>query len=294
MPSPIYILSYRRERVLTLDNMTPQLRRRVVLVVDKTDRSELAHAYPDMPMKQFLLCPEQGKGSAQVRQWIVDRAREEGEDICIIVDDDLAFMSAHWEEGRKRFRKATKGELNRAFSRLEKKALEKDAAFTSFSDPFFNTYREDWALCKYAMCAFFINMTTLEKTGARFDGIANRSDLKFMMETWTAGYPTYNSGFLAVKNRGDSGTGGESLRLADGSLAPGARPRGERQEEAHLQLARRFPKYVRLVERSHKRAEAIGTKLDARVYGARAYRDAVANRPDPRQMALPFPKKETK
>ena len=287
MEQRIYILTYRRDRVLTYENLSKALRKRVVFVTDEEDGRHLGKLYPG---SRFVFCPEQGTGSANVRQWIVDLVRRQKQKLCIIVDDDLAFMSAHWEEGRKRFRRATDAELNRAFERLEKKARGKDVAFASFSDPFFNVQKEEWALCKYAMCAFFINMETLEKTGARFDGIANRSDLKFMLETWTKGYPSYNSLFLAVKNRGDSGTGGESLRLADGSLTKGARPRGERQEEAHLQLARRFPKYVRLVERTHARAEAIGTKLDARVYGQKAYRDAVANRPDPRQMELPFKK----
>lgn len=271
MAEDIHVITFRRERQLTYDGLPPELQRRVVFVVDEQDHARWRKVYPSA---RFLRCPQQGKGSAEVRQWLVDRAKRLGSSLLIIVDDDLRFQQAHWEDDKKRFRLAGPAEIIKAFSRLEGKALETDVAFTSFSNPFFNLERENWGLCKYAMCAFFINMATLRKTGARFDGISNRSDLKFMIETWAAGYPSYNSMFFGCTNQGDSGVGGESLRdPATGGLVKGARPRGERQEEAHRLLAERFPRYIKLIERKHKRADQIGTTLDARVLGLKAYKE---------------------
>lgn len=81
----IYIPSYRREAQRTLKWLDKSLHRFVSLVVDETDAKILKGRVSDA---ELLICPEQGKGIANVRNWILDHISGR---YFFMMDDNMQF-----------------------------------------------------------------------------------------------------------------------------------------------------------------------------------------------------------
>jgi hypothetical protein len=164
----IYVPSFRRKRILTYENIPDSLRERVVLVVHESE----AEAYRKLcPLATVFIDPMQGRGAVYVKQAIFDRSIRDGTNPCIILDDDLAFKEAVWEDGKKRFRKASGPAIERAVHLLAEKSLKPDVGFTTFSTPFFNDHEDEWAQNKRLAHSMFINVENCSRVGAEFAGI---------------------------------------------------------------------------------------------------------------------------
>jgi hypothetical protein len=260
---PIYVPTYGRKRVLTYGNLSGSLKRRVVLVVHESE----AEAYKKLcPLATVLIEPAQGKGAAAVKQAIYERCIRDGTNPCIILDDDLVFQAAVWEEGKKRFRKATGPAVEEAFQSLIARSLWPDVGFTTFSTPFFNDYEDEWVMNKRLAHSIFINVGNCLRVGASFAGIPTMSDIKFSLECYTAGLCTWTLTDVAVVDKSKPGVGGEN---ADGR-------RAERFEISAEYLRERWPRYVRIRDASkNKRHKAnIGCPIDIAFFPSRAFRDA--------------------
>jgi hypothetical protein len=263
----IYIPTYKRDKVVTYQSLPERLRRQTVLVVAE----EEAERYHELcPLATIQVVPEQGKGAALVKQAIYDHCHSNNEPACAMLDDDLVFKEAAWEQGRKRFRQARHETLQEAIDKLCAKCLESGTAFTSLSIPFFNRYQETWARNKRMEHSLIINVKACKSIGASFLGIPSVSDVKFCLECYTAGLCSWTLTDLAVVDLSRPGEGGENY---DGK-------RAERFAEAVEYLTARWPRYVtrREVKNNRRHLRSIGCPFDIRFYRGRAYKDALASR----------------
>ena len=269
--NPIYIPTWGRKRITTIEGFSPYLLSRTMFVVDKEWGKVLSEQYPDV--KQ-VRC-EVNTGAADAKQWILDH--HISSPLTIILDDDLRFQWTPTQGvEKKRFRNADSNTIDDCFNELSQKALEKDVAFTSCCTTYFNTLKDKWGLCKQICGAFFINRQTLLKTKATFGGTLTREDVYFSAQCWSQGYPSYSLMDFAAINAGDSSVGGESsIDPTTGEMKKGVLPRGERTERAHRFLASQWPDYIKLVERPTGRSVAVGCTLDIKVHGVRMYKNAL-------------------
>ena len=229
--SSIFIPTYRKQKVTTLACLPTTLLDRVVLIVES--RAEGKRLTKEFSVK-WCVSPSQGTGVHNVRQWLMSRCRKAGQPLCIMIDDDLRFKIAKFEEGKKRFRNPLKAEeLVKPFSLCEEKALAHMTGMASFSQAFFNTTREIWEQNKDNASTYFVNVDVASKSKARFY-LPSVDDCAFMLETVLAGYELWSLSTVATVKVGKQGGGGEAS-VGD---------RGRRHEDAIFALVKRFPKYV--------------------------------------------------
>lgn len=266
-PSPIYIITYRRDRVLTYENLPERLKGRVQLVTDREDGARLRSRYPGA---LTLLCPVQGKGIGEVRQWVLETAYKNPQfKVCVMLDDDLQFQHGVWKPNafdtgeRKMFVKASPDDIATAFARLEEKAQEDGVGFTTCCTPFFNRFKEQWLMKRMAH-SFWINTESAKEAGATFLGTRVMVDIKFSLDMYTAGFPSWSLMNFAARDTAPLASGGVN---ALGN-------RGAKHEEAARWLSAKWPRYVVVTENgAAKHLKNIGTKVDIRFYAVRAYKD---------------------
>jgi len=265
---PIYILTYRRERMLSYENLPNSLKARVIAVADAQDSERLKATYPGLRVwSDFSAREAQGRGVNYARQVILDECRHP---LCITLDDDLIFLTGKMEGGRKRFNKATGSEVVRYFDELSEKALSPGVAFTTFSSTFFNTTEEPWLTNKRTAYSFFINVGEVRRVGAGF-GISGptrwcNGDINFSLECYTHGLKSYSSSFFSAKDMSKPATGG---------CASYEGGRARRHEESARWLADHYPRYIKLVLSKNRRHKAnMGTLVDIRFYPSRAYKES--------------------
>lgn len=270
----IYIPTWGRRKIYTVEEMSLAtiLRTRLVVAPGKWS-DELRKNYGHI--KQ-IACPVT-TGAADAKQWILDNTPDEK--VVTIMDDDLTFQQGHMEGTKKKFRKATPIEIHDRLGEMISKAAQSDVGFTSCSTPFFNLTEQQWKACQQICGVFCINRETMEKSKARFNGVPTREDVHFSALTWSAGYPSYSHMFFGITNCGDSSIGGESSIDPDTKqLSPNVLPRGERTKQAHILLAQKFPKFIRLYELVNARTLEVGCTLVMKTRGLAMYRDGLARR----------------
>jgi hypothetical protein len=263
MPAyPIHIPTYRRGRVLTYQSLPDSLRRRVVLVVEPG-----ARVGETCPLARVWETDQQGKGAVFVKQAILDRSVALDHSVCIMMDDDLVFQEARWEEGKKRFRRATPASVVLAVHLLTARCREPGVAFSSFSTPFFNSAADDWLVNKRMVHTMFINVAECGRVRATFSGIPTMSDVKFSLECYTSGLRSWTYTMVAAVDRSRSGDGGEGAAIDRGALF----------KEAIDYLVRRWPQYIRVRDASNnlRHRENIGCLQDISYFPTRAFSDAV-------------------
>ena len=268
----VYINTWGREHIWSLDQMPSELRQRVTLCANEEWIGILKKKYKDV---HYANCPIVS-GAAESKQWTLEYAKRHTSKDCpviIMLDDDLWFVH-RTKDGK--FPKATEDQVQEGFERLERAAALDGVGFASFSTSFFNPVDKVWGLCKQICGGFFINRETLKRTGARFDGIPTREDIHFSAANWSQGFPSLSLYEFCTVNKGDSTIGGESsIDPRTGDLSKGVMARGPRTEKAINQLHEMYPNHVKLSEKRSSRAKAIGNPLSITVYGYRMYVDAL-------------------
>lgn len=245
---PIYIPTWGRMPILTLQNLPPVLKDRVVLVVDTHERGESVGKFK----LRWLVCPFQGVGIGYVRDWIVQHCVRKKIPCCIMLDDDIRFWVAYFKHDplpnqenspdklgplRKYFRGPKEGELVSHFDVAEKMCMRPNVGFVSFTQKRFNKEERAWVRNRDCAHTCFVNVANVTKSGASFS-IEAEDTKKFIIETIEARLEVWADSYLSVTKIGSHGIGGES-EIGN---------RGERQEAALRLLAARYPKYIKLYE----------------------------------------------
>lgn len=262
MTAPIYIPSYGRSKIWTYEEMPKAFKGQCVLVVCREDARALRKTYHDV---KLWISEEQGKGAGPVRQAILERCAKAP--VCIMLDDDIRFKVGIWEEGKKRFRKGPEQVVQKYLAELIQKTLEAGTGFCSLSTPFFNSYRDVWAMNKRKMASLFINMHSVRVAGSSFTGIPTMEDIKFCLELHSAGYVSWTHTYLAAIDAGQRGGERSPARAENHTVA------------AHL-LAKWYPKYVKLRDASKNKThmENIGSPIDITFYPHRLWKDVTHDR----------------
>lgn len=246
---PIFIPTYKKDKLPTLDNLPSKLKKRVIMVVHKDDKrfNYMSH----------LVCPDQGKGTAKVREWIMSYCRVNNIGIACMLDDDLAFKTARWEEGKKRFKLAKAKELVEYFNKCERVAELKDSGMSSFSQEFFNRSIDEWREDKDNASTYFINVKNYPP--GTFISVPTCEDRALCLKLIEKGYTLRSNTYVSSTKVGKHGRGGESA-------VPN---RGQRQEKAIEILANRYPRFVKPRRTTNgKYIQNYGTDLQGRYYYA--------------------------
>lgn len=263
---PIYIPTHGRSTVRTLEQFTPALRSRAVLVVGPNSQ-RLATIPNDVAS---WVTSKQGRGAVHVKQAILDKSRRDGHAVCIMLDDDLQFQSAYFaHDGIKRFLKADPEQVESAIALLAHTAVVEGTGFTSFSSSFFNRTIEPWCTAKRPAHTLFIN-TRATKGVANFRDIPTMSDMKFCLECWTNGLGSLSYMSMAAVDMSKR-EGGET------GACGGLEGRAARFREARAYLMKRWPQYVKERDASQNKAHMtnIGEPVDVTIFASRAYKDAI-------------------
>lgn len=246
--SNIYIPTFGRPKVKTLETLPRALLKLVVLVVDsdKTGRALVGDSGAT-----WVNCPVQGTGAAKVRTWLLNRCLRHKEQLCIMFDDDVRFTVAHFEEGRKRFRKPSDPQkLVDYFWECVDRAKYPEVGMTSFSQTFFNDTKNTWCMNKDNAATFFINLESMKKSKAAFDRATG--DVSFMCKTIASGYQIWAHSMVGVQKIGEHRLGGENA----------VSNRGKRHAESLKELAAMYPKYIILKKTTNpKYIENYGTDV---------------------------------
>ena len=260
---PIYIPTYGRERVLTLDQLPPSILSHVTVVCDKTTTP--TNLKPGVKVVKSF---PQGKGGPTVKQAIIDRAIRDGHSRIALLDDDLVFQSARFDDGVKKFSKATPAEVRAGFDECVKVLDPEDVALAGFCTPFFNTGEDRWKYARRIVHALFIDLEAAERAGAAFDKVPTMGDVWFNLKLAVAGFNTAQFQDMAVVDVAKRGEGGES-----------ALPGRETRHLAAVEILERdFPGFVVRRKTSSKAfKKSIGGDIDITTYMGRAVKHGRKN-----------------
>jgi hypothetical protein len=250
--TPIFIPTYGRKIVRTLDSLDIPLLNRVLLVVDSSESGNRL----SRGIVRWIMCPCQGTGVMNVRDWLVSYCKQSGIDCCIMLDDDIRLSIAYFKEGRKKFRSPRDGELLAHFDAVERLCLCKGVGFASFSQTYFNTTPKVWARYKDNASTYFVNVPAVDTSHASFLG-SYIEDRKFLLETIEAGLEVWSDTYIGVTKIGKHAVGGQ---WASGN-------RGPKHEMSLREFSTTYPRFVRLRKSTNAAYVAnYGTDLSATFY----------------------------
>lgn len=273
MSNPIWIPTFGREKVITLDQLTRRDRERTNLVVISKDEGE---RLTQGISANYVVCPVQGKGVHLVRDWIVQQCIKKEHEIVIMLDDDLKFhvCSGFSNEDKKIFKIASSLQVEQCITECEDKARRLAVGLTSFSQMFHNTTHFRWQENKDNASTYF-HRTKLAVNHRLKYAIPSVDDRHFILSVLELGYVIYSNTYITSTKVGKHGDGGEAA-VGD---------RGRRHEESLRLLADRYPRFVRLyTTTSESYVQNYGTSLAARFYYANMarYVQKGGNARDPR------------
>lgn len=275
--TPIFIPTFGRKAVRTIESLCDVLANRVRLVVDSDESGRKL----SKGIVRWIVCPCQGTGVMNVRDWLVSYCKQYGIDCCIMLDDDIRLSVAYFKSykdgieeaelgylptptSKKKFRYPVDRELVRHFDAAERLCLRKGVGFTSFSQTFFNNGHKAWAQNKDNASTYFVNVSAIERSGASFLG-SYIEDRKYILETIEAGLEVWSDTYVGVTKIGKHAIGGQWT----------AGHRGPKHEESLRTFATTYPRFVKLRKSTNPAYLAnYGTDLSAIFYLQRMW-DAV-------------------
>jgi len=256
MSNPIWIPTFGREKVITLNQLTRRDQERTNLVVANKDEGE---RLTKGTSANYIVCPVQGKGVHIVRDWIMQQCIEKKHEIVIMLDDDLKFHACSGFSGDKKvFKIAFGSQVEEFITQCEDKAKRLAVGFTSFSQMFHNTTHFRWQENKDNASTYF-HRTKLAVNHQLKYAIPSVDDRHFILSVIELGYIVYSNTYITSTKVGKHGIGGEA---AVGN-------RGKNHEESLRLLADRYPRFVRLYTTTSKSyIQNYGTDVAARFYYA--------------------------
>lgn len=192
---PIYLPTLGRERLITMEGLSPALHPYITIVTNKAQARLLQDRYPNVGV---AICPFQAepgekpdgvtKGISPVRQWIADRAMSLGFEEVIMVDDDLTFytrISANdWH-----LRPTIPAEVTTLFERMERH-LDTDAVVGVSARQGNNRRIERIQYCQRMWAVWAIDLRTMKRCGLKFTAVPTMQDFWVQMGFLTRGFRT--------------------------------------------------------------------------------------------------------
>lgn len=240
----------RATRQITYNALPEDLREATCLVVQQQEAGDYAVANPDA---KFIQLPKGISGIAATRDWLVEFAAEMGEDKLLMLDDDLVFAVRRHDEPTKLL-PASGTDIVEAFAHIESRL--------DFSPMVGMSGREganrntDFTITNTrAMRVLGFDTSVLRKEGIRFsDGPGLMEDFGVTLALLTRGYSNVVLNWIVHNQPGSNVAGGCSeFRTA------------EKQEEAAIWLAKKYPDFVSVVSKVTKSSWGGGVRADVRI-----------------------------
>lgn len=213
---PIYLPTLGRDRLITMEGLSPAILPNVTIVTNKAQASRLRAQYPRC---RVLACPHQAepgekpdgitKGISPVRQWILDDCRSLGSDTVLMVDDDLTFYrrisDKDWH-----LRPAKPVEVTELFHLMEKQLFTD--AFVGVSARQGNNRRtEKVQYCQRSWAVWALGIGALDSCGLSFTAVPTMQDFWVQMGLLTQGHRTAMICDFAHNQPASNAKGGCSL-----------------------------------------------------------------------------------
>lgn len=255
----IYILTYKRDRIVTPKYIPKQWQHRTTLVVQEGDDA-LAGQYPEL---RRLVLPPTVRNVATTRQYILDYDRETGEDFSgklLMLDDDLTIAVLK-EPGAYHMRDATHEDMEVVLHRVEELLELYPHVGACARQEAHLRYDKVIAECGRAIRFHGINTDWVHSIGARFDRVNTIEDYDFILQILESGTANVIDCQTFVGDLGSNRGGGCSE----------ARAKAEDGQYARL-LQSLHPSFVKLVTKETKVAGGkIWCRTDVQVAWKKAY-----------------------
>lgn len=256
----IYIPTYGRvHKQVTLSNLPSELRKTAVLVVYQ----EEADMFGDQPV---LICPKTVRGIAAKRQFIIDHHNKTQDDPrLVMLDDDLRFFTRRTDDPTK-FQPATDDDLSELFRHIND-LLCTYAHVGVMGREGANRATAPKVHVTRMMRVLAYNAQTCKKQAINFVRGGNMCDFDVTLQLLTKGYPNCVIANFVQDQGSSNAPGGCSI----------TRSMDEQRKDA-IHLHERFPKFVKLVEKTTKTAWGGQTRTDVQVQWKAAYGSYDASR----------------
>lgn len=235
----------RADRQTTYKNLSPTIRDKVILVVQKRE-ADLYQNYPNL-----LVLPEDITQLAETRQHLMD-SYVAADNICIL-DDDLQF-AVRRDDDRTRFRQPQEQDIDRMFNALEVNVSETVPLVGVGAREGGNFNPEPFLEATRQMRLHCINLPTYRKLGIRFDRVQVMEDFDVTLQFLEAGYPNLVLNDWVTNQAGSNTAGGCSHYRTL-----------EVQAESAYRLAELHPGIVTAVKKSTKTSWGGKERIDVRV-----------------------------
>ena len=246
----IYIPSSGRPlKQTTIDSLPPTILHLVTLVVPPDE----LEAHKHLGRELTVVAPDIPKGIGPARQWCCDQEPTK----CLMLDDDLVFATRREDEPTK-FRDATDLEVIQALGELGR-ALNTYSHVGMATREGGNRMTEPWDYNTRLLRILAYRTDIMRELGIRFDTIPVMEDFYVSLSLLTAGTQNAKLNWM-VQNQGGSNTDGGCSQYRTPEVQASA---------AHI-LHERFPKFVKVVEKTTKTAWGGGTRTDVTVYWKKA------------------------
>lgn len=221
----------------TLNNLPADLQIEAVLVCPE---SEAAAHRKEFPYTEVLVQPEDIFSIGQKRQWIVERAKTEGIERVVMLDDDLRFAVRRVDDPGL-FRKAEDEDILGAFAELAAilDAELPHAGFSARGAGIGNSAKKGgWQLGKRMMYVLGYHVETV-LNNAIFGRIDTHEDMDICLQLLSAGFPNMVNFSFVVDQKFGSPGGCSDERTIEKSNAD-----CEKLQSFH-------PEYVRVEEKTY-------------------------------------------
>lgn len=252
----IYILTYKRDCIVTPRYIPEQWQRRTMLVVQEGDDA-LAGKYPEL---HRLVLPPTVRNVATTRQFILDYDREHGDGKLLMLDDDLTIAVLK-EAGAYYLRDATHEDMEVVLHRVEELLELYPHVGACARQEAHLRYDKVIAECGRAIRFHGINTDWVHTIGAQFDRVNTIEDYDFILQILESGTANVIDCQTFVGDLGSNRGGGCSE----------ARATAEDGQYARL-LQSLHPSFVKLVTKETKVAGGkTWRRTDVQVAWKKAY-----------------------
>lgn len=237
----------------TWDNFPPAVRRITQMVVSKAEQ----RAFQDAKMPT-LVCPLQGgpRGLGAVRQWCLEYAHRQGVRKLGLFDDDLIQWSRRgMTTTGDTYAKTGPAEVGVAFQRMW--GHLDHYAHGAIAISLFSVDCPEVEYNKRALDALFYRVDILMQNKLKFD-MRTMSDFDMTLKLFKAGYANVIDRYVYQKQMGSNKAGGCSAYRDLREMT-----------EASLELARRYPDFVKLTKRPSEHWNYAEDRTDVRIAWAR-------------------------
>lgn len=258
----IYIPTMGRlDKQITLEALSPELKKRVVLAVDHFDAMDHFEKYKDQC--RVLELPMEVKGISEVRQHCMDVCNTK---YIFLLDDDMVFFKR--KEGTVKLARCTDDELNDMFTELLDWMDFEEIPLVGVSARQGNNHTpEDFREATRQMNFHGLDLPAIRQIGLKFNGLEVMEDFNMTLDLLTKGIAN-RVFYKYCWNQFGSGADGGCSEYRTGEL----------QRKCAEELEFRYPDFVKVVVKKSKTAwKGMEERYDVRVQWKKAYEWGLEN-----------------